>query len=165
MDNERLGIKKFGQYVLLGLIISIGLIILGFLLVIEKQGAILNAAGWLFIALGGFFVFSLIQRKQRLLWIYKNTSSVSMEMKLEKVDDSDSTNYFADLSRQNNRISERWRAQIYPPSTKVQQFLNSKIQVQVYFDPENKKPAVIRTTQGLLWVLSGSGAVQNLKKP
>jgi hypothetical protein len=33
--------------------------------------------------------------------------------------------------------------------------------VDVYVDPKNNNPAVIRTTEGLLWVMAGSGSVQN----
>jgi len=165
MDNDRSSVKKFNQYFLLGLLISIGLLILGFIFINEKQDNILQTAGWLFIAMGSVFIFILIQRKQRLLWIYKNTSPVSMHMKLEKVDDSDSTNYVAYLTRQDKNISERWKAKLYPPSYNVQLFLNTENQVQVYVDPKNNNPAVIRTTNGLLWVTAGSGAVENLQKP
>jgi hypothetical protein len=165
MDNEKLSVKKFSQFILLGLLISIGLLILGFILAYEKQNPILQTVGWLFIAMGSVFVFILIQRKLRLLWIYKNIPPVSMYMKLEKVDDSDSTNYVAYLTQQENNISDRWKAQLYPPSYNVQQFLNTENQVQVYLDPKNNHPAVIRTTKGLLWVTAGSGAVQNLQKP
>jgi hypothetical protein len=85
-----------------------------------------------------------------------------MKMKLEKKEDSDSTDYFAYLTQEINSASEGWKTGLYSPSFDVQLFLNNENQVQVYFDPKNNYPAVIKTTLGLLWVLAGSGAVQKL---
>jgi hypothetical protein len=164
MDNERLSINKFNRYFILGQLISIGLIILGFFFVNEKQDNILQIAGWLFIVMGIVFIFIYIQRKQRLLWIYKNISPTSMQMKIEKIDDSDSTNYVAYLTRRDKNTTERWKTNLYPPSCNVRMFLNNENQVEVYVDPKNNNPAVIRTTEGLLWVMAGSGSVQNLQQ-
>ena len=93
MDNEKLSVKKFNQYVLLGQLVSVGLLIIGFFFIIEKYDTVLQAAGWLFIIIGIAFIFIFNRRKQRLLRIYRNTSPTSMKMKLEKKEDSDSTDY------------------------------------------------------------------------
>jgi hypothetical protein len=98
MDNERLSIKKFSQYFLLGQLISIGLLIFGFFFINEKQDNILRITGWLFLAMGITFIVIFNQRKQRLLWIYKNASPISMKMNLEKINDSDSTSHVAYLT-------------------------------------------------------------------
>ena len=164
MDNERLSLIKFNQYFLLGQLISIGLIILGFIFINENQDNILQITGWLFIVMGIVFIFIFIQRKQRLLWIYKNISPTSMQMKIEKIDDSDSTNYVAYLTRRDKNTSERWKTKLYPPFCNVQVFLSNENQVEVYIDPKNNNPAVIRTTEGLLWVMAGSGSVQSFQK-
>lgn len=164
MDNERLSLKKFNQYFLLGQLISIGLLILGFFFINENQDNILQIAGWLFIVMGIVLIIIFIQRKQRLLWIYKNISPTSMQMKIEKIDDSDSTNYVAYLTRRDKNTSERWEIKLYPPSCNVQVFLSNENQVEVYIDPKNNNPAVIRTAGGLLWVMAGSGSVQNFQK-
>jgi len=86
-----------------------------------------------------------------------------MNMKLEKITGSDSTNYFAYLTRENEPIPEGWKTGLYAPSFDIQLLLNYENQVQVYFDPKNNNPAVIKTTQGLLWVMAGSEAVQKLQ--
>ena len=163
MDNEGSSVKKFSQYVLLGQLVSVGLLILGFIFILEKQAAVLQATGGLFILLGIVFIFTINRRKQRLLWIYKTTSPISMEMKLEKREDSDSTSYFAYLTREDENIHEGWKTGLYAPSFDTQPFLENENQVQVYIDPKNNHPAVIKTRQGLLWVMAGSGAVQNLQ--
>ena len=155
-------IKKFKQYVLLGQLISVGLLILGFIFINQKQDNVFQIAGWLFLIMGIIFIFSFNRRKQRLLWVYKNTSPLSMKMNLEEIKDLDSTYYAAYLTRQDKNNSERWKATLYPPSCNVQLFLNNENQVQVYVDPKNNNPAIIRTTEGLLWVMAGSGAVQKL---
>jgi hypothetical protein len=162
MDKERSSVQKFNRYVLLGQLVSLGLFIMGFFFIIEKEAAVLQAAGGLFMLMGIAFIFIFNRRKRRLLWIYKNTAPVAMNMKLEKIDDSESTNYFAYLTREDRNLPEGWKAGLYAPSFDVQLFLNNAAQVQVYFDPKNNLPAVIKTTQGLLWVMAGSGAVQNL---
>lgn len=164
MDNDRLSLKKFNGYFLRGQLISFGLLILGFFFINEKQDNILQIAGWLFTVMGVVLIFIFIWRKQRLLWIYKNTSPTSMQMKMEKTDDSDSTNYVAYLTRGDKNTSESWKARVYPPSCNVQMFLSNENQVEVYSDPKNNHPAVIRTTNGLLWVMAGSGSVENILK-
>jgi hypothetical protein len=162
MDNERLSVRKFSQYVALGQLISVGLLILGFIFIIEKQSAILEVFGWFFILVGIIFIFTINRRKQRLLWIYKNTPPISMKMKLEKRVDSDSKNYFAYLTREDKNIQEGWKTGLYSPTFDIQLMVNSENQVQVYVDPKNNHPAVIKTIEGLLWVMGGSGAVQKL---
>jgi len=161
MDNERLSLKKFHQYFLLGQFISFGLVILGFFFLNEQQDIILQITGWIFIVMGIIFIIIIIQRKQRLVWIYKNISPTSMQMKIEKIDDSDSTDYFAYLTRRDKNTSESWKTKLYPPSCNVQMYFNNENQVEVFVDPKNNNPAVIRTTDGLLWVMAGSGSVQN----
>lgn len=163
MDCERTSIKKFNRYFLLGELISLGLLIFGFIFINEKQDKIIEVAGWFFLALGMVFIFIFLQRRQRLLWIYKNISPVPMKMNLKKIDDSDSTNYVAYLTRQDITFSKKWKTKLYPPSCNVQLFLNTENQVQVYIDPNNNNPAIIRTTEGLFWVMAGSGAVQDLQ--
>jgi len=162
MDNERLSIKKFKQYVLLGQLISVGLLIFGFFFINQKQDNVFQIAGWLFLIMGIGFIFIFNRRKQRLLWVYKNISPTSMKMNLEEIKSLDSTDYVAYLTRQDKNNSERWKANLYPPSCNVQLFINNENQVQVYVDPKNNNPAIIRTTEGLLWVMAGSGAVQKL---
>jgi len=162
MDNERLSVKKFSQYGHLGQLVSVGILILGFFFIIEKDDAFLRITGWLFILMGLVFIFIINRRKQRLLWIYKNTAPISMKMKLEKRNDSDSTNYYAYLTQEDKNIPEGWKAGLYSPSFDIQLFLNNENQVQVHVDPKNNHPAVIKTTGGLLWVMASSGAVQNL---
>jgi len=162
MGNERLSLKKFHQYFLLGQFISLGLVILGFFFLNEKQDLILQIVGWIFIVMGIVFIIVIFQRKQRLLWIYKNISPTSMQMKIEKINDSDSTDYFAYLTRWDKNTSERWKTRLYPPSCSVDMYLNDESQVEVFVDPKNNNPAVIRATDDLLWVMAGSGSVQKL---
>jgi hypothetical protein len=162
MDNEKASLKKFYRYLRLGQFASVGLFVMGCFFIIGTQDTVLQVTGWIFILMGLVFIFAFNQRKQRLLWIYKNTSPISMKMKLEKKEDSDSTDYFAYLSQEINTSSAGWKTGLYTPSFNVQLFLNNENQVQVYFDPKNNNPAVIKTTQGLLWVMAGSGAVQKL---
>jgi hypothetical protein len=163
MDNDKLSLRKFNRYFLMGELVSLGLVILGFIFVNENQDTILQIAGWIFIVLGSVFIFIFIWRKQRLLWIYKNTSPTSMQMKIEKNDDSDSTNYYAYLTQTENNRSERWKTRLYSPPFNIQRFLSHENQVEVFVDPKNNNPAVIRTTEGLLWVMAGSGSVQRLQ--
>lgn len=162
MDNERLSIKKYKQYVLLGQLISVGLLVIGLIFINQKQNSVLQIAGWILFALGIVFIVSFNRRKRRLLWVYKNTSPILMKMNLEKKEDLDSTYYVAHLLRQDNNPPEKWKASLYSPSYDVQQFLNNENQVQVYIDPKNNNPAIIKTTGGLLWVMAGSGTVQKL---
>jgi hypothetical protein len=164
MDTERLSVKKFHRYFLFGQLVSVVLIILGFTFTDGKQDKILQITGWLFLAMGFVFIFIINGRKARLLWIYKNTSPTSMKMVLEKIDGSDSTAYVAYLTREDKSISERWETELYPPACNVQLHLNNEIQVLVFVDPKNNHPAVIRTAEGLLWIMAGSGAVQNLHR-
>jgi hypothetical protein len=163
MDNEKLGIQKFSRYVLLGQLVSVGLLILGGIFVLEKQAGLLQITGWIFILMGLVFILAINQRRQRLLWIYKNTVPTAMKMKLEKKADSDSTQYYAYLIREDKNIPEGWKTSLYGPSFDIQLFLAIENPVQVYFDPKNNTPAVIKTTHGLLWVVAGSGAVQKLQ--
>jgi hypothetical protein len=162
MGNERLSLKKFHQYFLLGQFISLGIIILGFFFLNEKQDLILQIVGWIFIVMGIVFIIAIFQRKQRLLWIYKNISPTSMQMKIEKINDSDSTDYFAYLTRWDKNTSESWKTRLYPPSYNVDMYLNDESQVEVFVDPKNNNPAVIRATDDLLWVMAGFGSVQKL---
>lgn len=164
MDNERLSLKKFHQYFLLGQCISLGLVILGFFFMNEKQDVILQIVGWIFIVMGIVFIIVLFLRKRRLLWIYKNVSPTSMQMKIEKINDSDSTDYFAYLTRWDKNTSESWKTKLYPPSFNIDMYLDNDNQVEVFVDPKNKNPAVIRARDGLLWVMAGSGSVQYFQK-
>ncbi len=56
MGNERLSLKKFHQYFLLGQFISLGIVILGFFFLNEKQDLILQIVGWIFIVMGIVFI-------------------------------------------------------------------------------------------------------------
>jgi hypothetical protein len=163
MNKDKIDIGNFGRYTLLGQAISISLIITGIILLIQKPTptVISQLLGWFFLIMGPLFVTALGRRKRRLIWVYKNIIPVPMNMKLE-IHGFDPIDYFAYIAEPDKKNIFLWKTSLYPPTFDTRIYINENCPVQVYIDPADSKPAIIRTAEGLLWVMAGSGSTQKL---
>jgi hypothetical protein len=87
-----------------------------------------------------------------------------MTVKLEVEEDSDNTTYYADLSERVDEAGRRlaWRARIWVHPTKVEEDIGQQFESSVFFHPETGRPVAIEYLRIVLWVLTGSGAVERL---
>ncbi len=113
---------------------------------------------WLIFGVGMllFGIFSVIISTtwpRRLLWIWKNVRSQPMHLSIRIQEWSDSTDYEALLSA-NTDPEKTWSVSFYSPSWNVKDLQGTTTSAKVYFDPKSQRPAVIETTQGLLWAMA-----------
>jgi hypothetical protein len=113
-----------------------------------------------FVCFAFFFVVVFTHWSQRLLWIWRNTMPVSMNLSIKIDRGMDSTTYNAIL-RVEASGERDWSVGLYSPSwppKDLQALQNRTICAKVYFDPKSQRPAVIETELGLLWAMAGRSA-------
>jgi hypothetical protein len=120
--------------------------------------------GMVLACAGITFLFISNQWSSQLKRIVLNTSPVKMTIKLELKEDSDSRTYYAVINRRSADAGEppAWRAHIwvYPP--KIMEDVGQEFEGEVFIRPETGLPVAIEYSKGVLWVISGNGAVKRL---
>jgi hypothetical protein len=85
-------------------------------------------------------------------------------IKLEVKADSESVTYYAIMSQRTPEIGETliWQAHIwvYPP--KIKEDIVREFEGEVFIKPKTGLPVAIEYSKGMLWVISGKGAVKRL---
>ena len=113
-----------------------------------------------FICFALFFVVVSTHWARRLMWIWRNTTSVPMDLLINIDRGMDSTSHDAIL-RVEASGERDWILGLYSPSwplVDLQALQNRTIRAKVYFDPKSQRPAVIETELGLLWAMAGQSA-------
>ncbi|WP_310424768.1 hypothetical protein [Chamaesiphon sp. VAR_48_metabat_135_sub] len=164
------------RYMLIGQLISILVLLFGILSVclfinpsligiVSKQTnsyrdeSIWLIVGIVFILFGVFFVVVFGKWSRRLLWIFQNIRPVQMNLSIKIRKGMDSNDYYAILSV-DSTTEKNWRVSLYSPSWNARELQDQIISSKVYFDPKSQCPAVIETTQGLLWAMAGRSAIR-----
>jgi hypothetical protein len=173
--NEDL--SRLNRHVLLSSLLSIGVILFGFLgLVLYIEPAWLHAwgmynseitllvVGILLISFGIAFLFISIDWPNQLKRTVLNSRPTRMMIKLEVEKDTDSTTYYAVINRRSAKTAGNviWRAHIwvYPP--KIEEDIGREVEGDVFLHPKTGLPLAIKVAKGILWVISGNGAVREL---
>jgi hypothetical protein len=113
-----------------------------------------------FVCFALFFVVVFTHWSRRLIWIWRNTMPVVMNLSIKIDRGMDSTSYDAILQFE-ARDERDWIVGLYSPSWPIkdlQALQNQAIRAKVYFDPKSQRPAVIETKLGLLWAMAGRSA-------
>jgi hypothetical protein len=169
-------IRGLRRYMLLGQVVSIMVFLFGLLslclfvdpalvgIVGKEQGDYRGVPMWLFIGIafipfGLFCAIGFNKWSSRLVWVFRNIIPVPMNLSIEIDNGMDSTDYYAILSGDSGG-EKNWRVSLYSPSWQVEKLQNQQVPAKVYFDPKSQRPAVIETTQGLLWARAGRSAIQ-----
>lgn len=120
-------------------------------------GAALALAGSVFLYTSTHWAFQI----KKIAW---NTPPVKMKLKLEVEEDSDSTAYFAVITKEgtNTEGSPGWRVQIWVHPPCVRDDMGRQFECNVYFHPELKRPVAVEYTRGFLWMMAGAGAATRL---
>ena len=121
------------------------------------MGLVLTAAG-----IGFLFISQSWPAELRKIVLHR--LPVRMMFKLEVEQDGDSTTYFAVIDTRSPVDGKilAWRAHlwIYPPQ--LQEDLGRQFACDVFLHPKTGLPAAIEYSKGVLWVMSGNGAVKRL---
>ena len=174
--NHTRDIWALRRYMLIGQLVSIVILLSGILSVclsidpsligiVGKQAyyyrgeSIWLIVGIAFILFGIFFAIVSGKWSRRLLWIFQNIRSVQMNLSIKIRKGMDSNDYYAILSV-DSATEKNWRVSLYSPSWNVGELQDEIISTKVYFDPKSQCPAVIETTQGLLWAMAGRSAIR-----
>lgn len=170
VSNTRYGkdIRWLRRNSFLILLVSIMIVAFGLIAISAYFKPGLNQGRIPFLLVGiGFPLFGLICITYTLWWsrrvlrIFKNAEAKQMWVTIEASYSSDSTTYYACLTKDENKEEYLWKLAIKGPDQAVKELLSKQVKkvpgkqqmpAKVYVDPKTGKPLVIETQIGLLWL-------------
>lgn len=174
-------LKRLNRYALFSRLASLGVLLVGLASVVlflkplllgvdsesheMYQGEIIwLVAGTILSLTGSVFLFITSHWPGELRKVVSNTKPVKMTVKLEVEEDSYSTAYFAVISKRNIETEKTpaWRAQIWIHPPRIKEDAGQPFEGDVYFHPKTSLPVAIEYSRGVLWVMTGNGAVKKV---
>ena len=165
------GIKGLRRYTLLGQAVALLVLLFGaFSIILYFDAALIGTpqdqqgyyrgrwswllAGILLVIFAGFCGIVASRKSRHLIWILDNVKPEPMKVAIEIEYWSDSVDYYAILStdRKETEGKPLGKVSLYGPVWNVEVLAGRQVPAKVYLDPKTKKPAVIETEFGLLWV-------------
>lgn len=138
----------------------------GLIDVFAGGGKAAGASRWVVLAFGALMVglayASLVVTPRWCRWatnVLEKVHPVEMQVVLRRKDWSE-PDWYVELSPSGStpQLPRLKRLRILPPRWDAEPFVDHPLAAKVYLDPESKTPVVIRTHNGLVWVMASRRA-------